>query len=149
MLFGVQEFTPPTRAALLFSLSSVICAVAGYLFIDEELTAVEIVGCLLMTAAAVLPNLFDRPEDKDTDKGGGDRDSTDSDGILTGPLHSMEISGRESPKSRLLAFDFVSDSPPRSTLLHYHRTDSNGSTNSSGSGMGMVVKKLFARFIGY
>ena len=53
MLFGVQEFTPPTRAALLFSLSSVICAVAGYLFIDEELTAVEIAGCLLMTAAAV------------------------------------------------------------------------------------------------
>ena len=147
----VQEFTPPTRAALLFSLSSVVCAVAGYLVIDEELTAVEMLGCLLMTAAAVLPNLFDRPEDTDTDKGGGD--SNDSNSILTGPLHSMEISGRESPKSRLLAFDFASDSPPRDTLHHYHRTNSNSASNSSDndgtSSIGIIVTKLLSRLLGY
>ena len=83
-----------------------IGAAAGYLiiFIDEELTAVEMemememVGCLLVTAAAVLVG---RPEDKGADKGGGDRDSTDSEGILPGPLLRMEISirGEESPKS--------------------------------------------------
>ena len=81
-----------------------IGAAAGYLiiFIDEELTAVEMememVGCLLVTAAAVL---VDRPEDKGADKGGGDRDSTDSEGILPGPLLRMKISirGEESPKS--------------------------------------------------
>ena len=39
--------------------------------------------------------------DKGADKGGGDRDSTDSEGILPGPLLRMEISirGEESPKS--------------------------------------------------
>ena len=83
-------------------LGRLIGAAAGYLiiFIDEELTAVEMemVGCLLVTAAAVL---VDRPEDKGADKGGGDRDSTDSEGILPGPLLRMEISirGEESPKS--------------------------------------------------
>lgn len=146
----MQEFTPPTRAALLFSLSSVVCAVAGYLFIDEELTVVEMLGCLLMTAAAILPNLFVRSEDTDTDKGGGD--SSGNDGILTGPLHSMEISGRESPKSRLLAFDFINASSPRETIHHYQRIDSisNGnSNNNGGSSIGIVAKNLLSKLLGY
>jgi len=121
-----------------------IGAAAGYLiiFIDEELTAVEMememVGCLLVTAAAVL---VDRPEDKGADKGGGDRDSTDSEGILPGPgrcsaWRSRSAARRVPSRSRLVAFAFVRDScwspEKHRTLLRYHRADSS---SSSGSGI--------------
>ena len=53
-----QEHTPPPQAALLFSLSSVVCAAVGYVALDEELSGAELLGCVLMTAAAVLPGLL-------------------------------------------------------------------------------------------
>ena len=132
-----QEYTPPTRAALLFSLSSVVCAVAGYVCLDEQLTGLEGLGCLLMTAAAALPNICEGA-DKDKD-GGGDGDG---DGELgSGPLRSMQIGTRraESPKSRLLGYDFGSFSDMNSGS-NSHSAGSLGSTISIWI---LGIKKLF------
>ena len=47
-----QMYTSSTRAALLYSLESVVAAVTGALLLGESLTAVEMLGCLLMFGAA-------------------------------------------------------------------------------------------------
>lgn len=47
-------YTDSSRAALLYSLEGVICAVVGYVFLHETLSHVELLGCSLMFFAAVL-----------------------------------------------------------------------------------------------
>ena len=53
-----QRYTSPTTSALIMSLESVVCAVAGFLALDETLSVVEIAGCVIMmiaTLVALLP----------------------------------------------------------------------------------------------
>eukprot|EP01038_Epipyxis_sp_PR26KG_P004390 gene4390-6208_t len=52
-----QIYTPPTRAALLFSLESVSCAFLGYIFLHEQLTYVELFGCILMFTSTIITSI--------------------------------------------------------------------------------------------
>jgi len=49
-----QRHTPPADAALLLSLESVFAALAGWLFLDERLAALQIFGCALIFIAVLL-----------------------------------------------------------------------------------------------
>lgn len=49
-----QKFTDPTIASLLMSLESVFAVLAGVLFLQETMSAKEIVGCAVMFAAIIL-----------------------------------------------------------------------------------------------
>jgi drug/metabolite transporter (DMT)-like permease len=53
-----QMYTPPTKAAVLFSMESVTCAFLSYLVLSERLTYVELGGAVLMTFAALLSSLM-------------------------------------------------------------------------------------------
>ncbi|HEY5902151.1 MAG TPA: DMT family transporter, partial [Anaerolineales bacterium] len=48
-----QRHTPPADAALILGLESVFAALAGWLVLRESLTAIQIVGCLLIFAAVI------------------------------------------------------------------------------------------------
>jgi drug/metabolite transporter (DMT)-like permease len=48
-----QTFSSPSRAALLFSLEAVVCAVIAFFVLGERLTPIEIVGGFLMFLAAL------------------------------------------------------------------------------------------------
>jgi len=49
-----QKHTPPADAALILSLESVFAVLSGWLFLDEILTALQGVGCLLIFMAVLL-----------------------------------------------------------------------------------------------
>jgi drug/metabolite transporter (DMT)-like permease len=49
-----QRHTPPADAALLLSLESVFAVLAGWLFLNETLVAVQVFGCVLIFIAVVL-----------------------------------------------------------------------------------------------
>ena len=59
-----QKDTSPVVASLLMSLESVFAVLAGWLLLDEALSARELLGCALMFAAVILaqlpPGLFRR-----------------------------------------------------------------------------------------
>ncbi|HKN28887.1 MAG TPA: DMT family transporter [Roseiarcus sp.] len=48
-----QRYTPPAEAALILSLESVFAALAGTVLLDERLTLVGAIGCLLILIGAV------------------------------------------------------------------------------------------------
>jgi drug/metabolite transporter (DMT)-like permease len=48
-----QRHTPPADAALILSLESVFAALAGWIVLQETLTAVQILGCVLIFAAVL------------------------------------------------------------------------------------------------
>jgi len=48
-----QAHTPPAEAALILALESVFAALAGALLLDERLTTIGMVGCVLILAGAV------------------------------------------------------------------------------------------------
>jgi len=48
-----QMYTPPTRAALLFSMEAAVCGIFSYFLLDETLSWIEIFGGSLMLCAAV------------------------------------------------------------------------------------------------
>jgi len=120
-----QEHTSPPQAALLFSLSSVVCAAVGYVALDEELSGFELVGCVLMTVAAVLPGLvgthynisscWDGWEELDVFRSMEISSSNSSSGLGTNSMYSSSSSNfvdattedddeeLDSPKSRLLS----------------------------------------------
>lgn len=58
-----QRNAPPIHAALIFSLEAVFAALAGYLFLDERLLAIQLVGCGLILLAIFLAqiNLYRQP----------------------------------------------------------------------------------------
>eukprot|EP00597_Dinobryon_sp_UTEXLB2267_P007623 CAMPEP_0170097290 /NCGR_PEP_ID=MMETSP0019_2-20121128/29139_1 /TAXON_ID=98059 /ORGANISM="Dinobryon sp., Strain UTEXLB2267" /LENGTH=361 /DNA_ID=CAMNT_0010319535 /DNA_START=198 /DNA_END=1284 /DNA_ORIENTATION=+ len=104
-----QEHTPPPQAALLFSLSSVVCAAVGYVALDEELSGPELVGCLLMTAAAVLPGLLGanyRWEDLDVFRSmeisSSNKYNRGGDGFLEDVAEEDDDEDLDNPKSQLL-----------------------------------------------
>jgi drug/metabolite transporter (DMT)-like permease len=49
-----QRHTPPADAALILSLESVFAVLAGWLFLDEFLVPIQILGCVLIFAAVIL-----------------------------------------------------------------------------------------------
>ena len=49
-----QKVAPPADAAILLSLEAVFAAIAGWLFLDERLTAVQLSGCILMLGGMLL-----------------------------------------------------------------------------------------------
>ena len=49
-----QKHTPPTDAAIILSMESVFAAISGVLILGEALLPIQIVGCVLITLAAIL-----------------------------------------------------------------------------------------------
>ena len=52
-----QKFTPPADAALILSLESVFAVLAGWFLLDEILTGIQILGCVLIFMAVLLSQL--------------------------------------------------------------------------------------------
>ena len=53
-----QKFSPPTDAALILSSEAVFAALAGYLFIQEGLKPLQLVGCGLILAAILIVQIW-------------------------------------------------------------------------------------------
>lgn len=53
-----QRYSSPTRASIILSLESVSCAICGYLFLDERLSYIEIVGACFMAGSGFLARDF-------------------------------------------------------------------------------------------
>lgn len=49
-----QKHTPPADAALILSLESVFAVLSGWLFLEERLVTVQIIGCALIVVAVLL-----------------------------------------------------------------------------------------------
>ncbi len=49
-----QKHTPPTDAAIILSLESVFAVLGAWLVLDERLSAIQILGCLIILMAVVL-----------------------------------------------------------------------------------------------
>lgn len=56
-IIGQKYSDNPTVASILMSLESVFAAIGGYLILDKDLSAVEIIGCCVMFMAIVLAQL--------------------------------------------------------------------------------------------
>ncbi len=52
-----QNHTPPTDAALILGLESVFAALAGWLILRQFLLPVQVIGCVMLFAAVMLPQL--------------------------------------------------------------------------------------------
>ncbi|MBV6395479.1 MAG: hypothetical protein HFACDABA_01055 [Anaerolineales bacterium] len=52
-----QRHTPPADAALILGLESVFAVLSGWLFLDETLNLIQLVGCALIFAAVLLSQL--------------------------------------------------------------------------------------------
>ena len=55
-----QQKLEPTPAALIMSLESVIAALCGWLILQETMTTIELLGCVLVFAAVVISQLPDK-----------------------------------------------------------------------------------------
>jgi drug/metabolite transporter (DMT)-like permease len=55
-----QKHAPPTDAALILSMESVFAAVFGYLTLSEILAPLQILGCVLILAAILIVQLWQR-----------------------------------------------------------------------------------------
>jgi drug/metabolite transporter (DMT)-like permease len=55
-----QKGMNPTVASLILSLESVVSALAGYLLLQQQLSAREVIGCVIMFGAIVLAQLPQR-----------------------------------------------------------------------------------------
>jgi drug/metabolite transporter (DMT)-like permease len=61
-----QRHAPPADAAIILSLEAVFAALFGWLILSEKLTAIQIVGCLLIMAAILISQLLSsRPINKE------------------------------------------------------------------------------------
>lgn len=49
-----QKHTPPADAALILGLESVFAVLSGWLVLDEQLTGIQILGCVMIFAAVIL-----------------------------------------------------------------------------------------------
>ncbi|RYH28905.1 DMT family transporter [archaeon] len=62
-----QMYTPPSRAALLFSLEAVVCAFLSYIFLNETLRPLETCGGFLMFSAALVSSWSFGSEEEEDD----------------------------------------------------------------------------------
>jgi len=58
-----QKHSPPADAAVILSMESVFAAVFGYLFLSEQLSPIQIGGCIVILAAMLIAQLW-RPAEK-------------------------------------------------------------------------------------
>eukprot|EP01039_Chlorochromonas_danica_P008315 gene8315-9167_t len=63
-----QMYTPPTRAALIYSMEAVVGAIFAFLILGEVLSIIEIIGGALMFAAAVVSS-YDGIEEEEVKEG--------------------------------------------------------------------------------
>ena len=59
-----QKHLEPAPASLIMSLESVFAAILGFLILNEEMTALELLGCLLIFAAVVLSQIPIKTKEK-------------------------------------------------------------------------------------
>ena len=59
-----QRFTDPTVASLLMSLESVFAVIAGTMFLNEQMSIRELIGCAVMFAAIILVQVPIKPKTK-------------------------------------------------------------------------------------
>ncbi len=52
-----QRYAPPTDAAILMSTELIFAALFGFLLLGEQLAAVQVLGCVLILAAILLPQI--------------------------------------------------------------------------------------------
>lgn len=52
-----QKDAPPSDAAVILSLEAAVAALAGWLILDEKLSAIQLYGCLLMLGAMVMAQM--------------------------------------------------------------------------------------------
>lgn len=53
----VQKFTTPARTALIFATEPVFAAATGYLWAGDRLTAIQVIGCLLILGGMLIAEL--------------------------------------------------------------------------------------------
>eukprot|EP01033_Poteriospumella_lacustris_P000666 gene666-467_t len=61
-----QIYSTPSRAAILYSLEAVVCAILSFFCLNEELSWIEIIGATLMTVAAFISNSTGEDEDDES-----------------------------------------------------------------------------------
>jgi drug/metabolite transporter (DMT)-like permease len=49
-----QKYTPPSDAALILSLESLFAVLSGWLLLNEKLTGIQVLGCVLIFSAVLL-----------------------------------------------------------------------------------------------
>ena len=52
-----QKYTKPTIASLVLSLESVFAAITGFLFLNEEMSEKEFIGCILIFSAIIISQI--------------------------------------------------------------------------------------------
>ncbi len=52
-----QKYAPPTDATILLSMEAVFAALAGFIFLNETMQAVQLVGCGMILVAVVITQL--------------------------------------------------------------------------------------------
>ena len=52
-----QKYAPPTDATILLSMEAVFAALAGYIFLNETMQAIQLVGCGMILVAVVITQL--------------------------------------------------------------------------------------------
>lgn len=52
-----QKYTKPTVASLVLSLESVFAAITGFLFLNEEMSGKEFIGCILIFSAIIISQI--------------------------------------------------------------------------------------------
>lgn len=60
-----QKHVKPTVASMIMSLESVFAALAGWIILNERLSAVELIGCALVFASVILSQLTQNVEEKE------------------------------------------------------------------------------------
>ena len=55
-----QKFADPTPASIIMSLESVFAALGGWVILREDMSVVEVIGCIIMFAAIIIVQLPDR-----------------------------------------------------------------------------------------
>ena len=52
-----QKHAEPTQASLILCLESVFAAIAGAIFLNERLTLIQYIGCIVIFSASIISNL--------------------------------------------------------------------------------------------
>jgi drug/metabolite transporter (DMT)-like permease len=52
-----QKYAPPTDATILLSMEAVFAAVAGFIFLDEKMVGIQLIGCGMILVAVVITQL--------------------------------------------------------------------------------------------
>lgn len=60
-----QKHVKPTVASMIMSMESVFAALAGWIILNERLSAVELIGCALVFASVILSQLTQNVEEKE------------------------------------------------------------------------------------